>query len=109
MSKIFIEVGEKEYTLELDRKEIARAEVLGLRVREFENAPTTQSYLLFRSGLHKNHPNLKASECDDLFDKYAKEDGDTNEIIELLLNEYASFFSTTQADTTKVKKARVEK
>lgn len=109
MSKIFIEVSEKEYCLELNRKEISRSEDLGLKVRDFENSPAKQSYQLFRCGLHLNHPNLKGYECDELFDAYSNEGGDTNEIMELLLEQYASFFSTTQADTTKVKKARVEK
>lgn len=108
MSKVLItEIEEKEYRFALDRNEIIRAEKLGLKLREIENAPITQLSILWSVGLHKHQPNLNEKQTLSLLDKYIEEDGDFNEIIEFLTGEYSAFFQTTQADTKK-KKARVE-
>lgn len=109
MSKVLItEIEEKEYRFALDRKEIIRAEKLGLKLKDFETSPLTQISILWSVGLHKYQPNLSEQKSLDLIDKYVEEGGDINEVVEFLSNEYASFFQTTQADTKKLKKARVE-
>lgn len=107
MAKIIIDVNKKEYTLELNRAEIKRAEGFGLKVKDFENSPQTQMSNLFKASLHKNHPELNGAQCDELLDAYANEGGDIEDLMSNLLELYTSFFSTTQA--TIAKKARVEK
>lgn len=106
MSKIIIDVSGKEYKLELDRSEIKRAENMGFDINKISSSPLNQISILFRVALHKNHPNISLKDADKLYETYADEGGDTQEIMELLLEQYSSFFSTTQAST--VKKARVE-
>lgn len=106
MAKIIIEVNEKEYALEFDRNEIRRAENMKFDANKLGSEPYIQMTTLFRVALHKNHPNIGAKEADKLFDTYLDEGGDMQDLMELLLEQYSSFFSTTQANT--VKKARVE-
>ena len=107
MNKVLvIDVENKEYKFALDRSEIVRAEKIGLKLREIETSPLTQISIFWCVGLHKLQPSLNEKQCLALLDKYVEEDGDVNEVIEFLSNEYAAFFQTTQANTKK--KARVE-
>lgn len=106
--KFIVEIEDKEYAFALDRKEIVRGEQLGMRLRDFELSPVTQTSILWQVGLHKFQPKLNAVVASDLMDKYIEEGGDVQEIVGFLLEEYASFFENTQTDTQKVKKGRVE-
>lgn len=106
--KLVVDIENKEYGFALDRKEIMRAEKIGLKIKEIDNNPLTQMSILWTVGLHKLQPTLSNDKALDLMDKYTEEGGDVNEVIEFLSNEYASFFQTTQTDTKSLKKARVE-
>lgn len=107
MAKIAIEVSDKEYLFEIDRKEIIRAEKIGFRIKEIESSPLTQLYLLWNVGLHKNQPTLSMNFTNDLMDKYESENGDVSEVIDFLSNEYLNFLQTTPQNTKELKKARV--
>lgn len=106
--KLVVDIENKEYEFALDRKEIIRAEKIGLKLKEIENNPLTQMSILWTVGLHKLQPTLSNEKALDLMDKYIEEGGDISEVVEFLSNEYASFFQTTQTDTKSLKKARVE-
>lgn len=108
MKKLIVDIEGKDYEFALDRKEIIRGESLGFKLREIENNPMTQISLFWAIGLHKLQPKIKNDEALELLDKYLEEGGDINEVIEFLSNQYIAFLQTTQTDTKKVKKARVE-
>lgn len=108
MAKMIVEVGGKEYTMELDRAEIVRSSSYGLDMTRLRNNPLEQMVILWTVGLHKNHPNLSPSLCAKLFDAYAYvEDGDMQEVIEFLSNQYQAFSLATQTDSNTKKKARI--
>ena len=107
MSKMIVDITDKEYIFEIDRQEIVRAERIGFRREEINSTPLTQLYLLWNVGLHKNQPSLSMTLTNSLFDKYDEEGGDTSEVIEFLSNEYLNFLQTNQPDTKKLKKARL--
>lgn len=96
-----IKVGDEEFTLELDRKSIMRAEeVYGVSISKVEDQFVSQSYKLFRAALHKNHSNISIDARDDLFDKFVEEGGDRQEVVNFLLEQFGNFFKPT----TKTKK-----
>lgn len=109
MAKVMIvDIGDKEFKFALDRKELVRAEKLGFNIRQIEDNPMTQISLFWTIGLHKLQPSLNENQCLELLDKYIEEDGDLTEVIEFLSQEYVAFLQTTQFDSKKSKKGRVE-
>lgn len=105
--KLIIDIKGKEYEFALDRKEMVRGEGLGFEIDKLQTKPQTQISLFWAIGLHKFQPSLRLDKAFDLLDAYMQEGGDVQEVIEFLSEEYTAFSQTTQADTTKVKKARV--
>jgi len=105
---LVIDVSGVEYKFALDRAEIVRAEKMGLKLKALEDTPLTQMTFLWAIGLHKIQPKLFNEECYELYDKYLAENGDVQEVIQFLSNEYGSFFQTTQQSTEETKKARLE-
>lgn len=103
MKQARVEIGGKEYVFSLDREEIKRGEKMGLRVRLIEDEPLTQISLLWFVGLRKHQPNISPKVADDLMRTYTEEGGSYEEIIAFLLEEYSTFFQTTQLNTEKKK------
>lgn len=105
--KMIIDIDGSEYAFGLDRSEIKRAEKLGFDINKFNSMPMTQTDLFWSIGLHKYQPNLNLDKCYKLIEQYQNEDGDIQEVINFLSEEYTTFFLATLQDTKTLKKARV--
>lgn len=107
MSKLQVEIGDKDYIFELDRASIRKGELNGFSIRKVEDQPMNMTALLWSIGLYKNHPNLTFEKAAKLFDEYANEGGDISEVIQFLTDQYQSFSLATPEDSKKVKKAKL--
>lgn len=98
--KALIEIANKEYTLEFDRKSIVFAEeVIGFNLAKYDETPVASAYKLFAGGLHKNHPQIKIENKVKLLDTYKDEGGDVEELLGFLIEAYVGFLQTTQKPT----------
>ena len=107
MPKLEVNISGVDYLFELDRKEIKRGEILGFDRTKMESQMMNQMQLLWTIGLHKNQPNLSLKKCDDLFEEYAKENGDIAEVIQFLGEQYQSFLLATQSNSSEMKKGKI--
>jgi len=103
MRKCKINIGDKDYNLELNRKTVLWLENKGFALEKLEEKPITMYGLLFESAFIANYPNLNASE---MMEKYEEEDGDSAEVVEFLIEEYTAFINAL-ADT-KSRKKKIE-
>ena len=107
MRKCEIEISGKNYTLELNRNSIKWLEANGFVAEEFDVKPLTYIDLLWTSGFVKNHSELTREECVSLLDKYESEEGDVQEVIKFLTEEYQNFILALADTQSKKKKATI--
>lgn len=108
MNTCTINVGEKDYTLCLNRNAIKEMEKLGFNIQTFMAKPVTQMDVLWYGGFLTKHKNLSQNTVLGLLDKYREEGGDVNEVIEFLAEEYSNFVNAP-TDTKAKKKATIVK
>lgn len=103
-TKATIKIKDKDYTFELDRNTVVYLEEeAGFSVTKVGDQPVTQSRRMWVGGLQKHHPRLNLKTRIDLFHDAQEEGWDVSEIIEFLIEQYASFLQTTPTDTKKKK------
>lgn len=107
MSRIMkIKVGEKEYKLGYPtRKDAKIAEEHGLDLITNGGKLITLNDKIFFTGLLANHPSMTEYEAVGIMEAYKKEDGDIDEIIQFLTEEYMAFINSP--DGKKKKKAQI--
>lgn len=107
MSRIMkITVGEKEYKLGYPtRKDAKIAEEHGLDLISNGGKLITLNDKIFYTGLLANHPSMTEYEALGIMEVYKKEDGDIDEIIQFLTEEYMAFIKSP--DGKKKKKAQI--
>jgi len=103
MREMVVEIKDKEYVFTLNREIIKRGEKSGLNVRRLEDEPLSQVDMFWYVGLLVKQPNMLPKVATDLMRNYVEEGGDEKEIIAFLLEEYNTFFQTTQSTTEKKK------
>lgn len=91
-----VTIGDKEYTFELDRKHIIKAEeVFGVSLVKIEEQVVSQSYKLWTAGLDKNHNNISVDARMDLYDEYNKETANSMEVVGFLMEIISNFLQPT--------------
>ena len=91
-----VKIGDNEYTFELDRKAIIRAEeVYGVSLVKVEEQLISQSYKLWSAGLHKHHNNISIDARYDLFDELNQQDGSSMEVVGFLIEVIGNFLNPT--------------
>ena len=88
MSKIKIEYGKAEYTLEYNRQSVKTMEAQGFVLDELTSKPMTMIPMLFAGAFIKNHSGtdgVKRKVIDEIFDNLA----DKNGLMEVLMELYA--------------------
>ena len=107
MSKIMkIEVGNKEYKLGYPTRKSAKvAEEHGLDLISNGGKLITLNDKIFYTGLLANHPSMTEYEALEIMEAYKKEDGDMDEIIQFLTEQYTAFIKSP--DGKKKKKAQI--
>ena len=107
MSKIMkIEVGNKEYKLGYPTRKSAKvAEEHGLDLISNGGKLITLNDKIFYTGLLANHPSMTEYEALGIMEAYKKEDGDIDEIIKFLTEQYMAFIKSP--DGKKKKKAQI--
>lgn len=108
MNKCIIEIRDKEYTLCLTREAVKKMEDLGFNIQAFVNKPVSMMDILWYGGFVANHKEVSKNLAEKLMESYQEEDGDINEVIEFLAEEYSNFVNAP-ADTEKKKKAKIVK
>lgn len=99
-----IEVGDKEYTLGFPtRKDGKRAEDLGLDLVNNGGKLITLNDKIFYTGLLAKHPSMTEYEAEKIFEQYRAEDGDTDEIIAFLTEQYMAFMKSPDGKKKKAK------
>jgi hypothetical protein len=104
MAKLKVDIGGGNYFFELDRASIRWGEGIGFSMEDFKAKPLTQTQLMWAMGLHKHHPTLQVEKLFKLFDQYASENGDFEEVYEFIVNQYQTFLLATLEDSEKPKK-----
>lgn len=100
--RAIIEINNKKYTFEIDRKSIILMETkFNFQPKLFEKQPLTQSLKAWMGGLNKNHPELTAAQCEDLFDAAVLAELAPMEIVNFVIEQYTAFFQTTQLNSAK--------
>ncbi len=107
MRKCEIEISDKVYTLELNRNSIKWLEANGFVAEDFDVKPLTYIDLLWTCGFVKNHAELTREQCISLLDKYESEEGDVQEVIKFLTEEYQNFILALADTKPKKKKAKI--
>lgn len=107
MSKIMkIDVGEKEYTLGYPtRKDAKIAEDKGLDLVNNGGKLITLNDKIFYTGLLAKHPSVTEYEAEKIMEQYVKEEGDLDEVITFLTEQYMAFMKSP--DGKKKKKAKI--
>lgn len=85
--KLPITVNGADYVLQYNRWAIKQIEAKGFSVDKISDKLVTSIELMFQGALIMNHPRVKASEANKLFDAMS-DDYDTSELIELLVDLY---------------------
>ena len=89
MSKITINYGKTEYTLEYSRQSVKTMEAQGFVLDELTSKPMTMIPMLFAGAFIKNHRGLKRALIDEIFDNI----NDKNGLMEALMEMYAETLS----------------
>ncbi len=106
MSKLMeIEVKDKKYLLGYPtRKDAIRAENAGLDITNAGKALTTTE-ILFYTGLLAKQPAISRGKALEIMEDYLAEDGDLEEIIQFLSEQYVAFIKSP--DGKKKRKAKI--
>ncbi|QIK69952.1 hypothetical protein G7062_06470 [Erysipelothrix sp. HDW6C] len=95
-----IEINGEEYTFELNRRQIIKAEeVYGVSLVDMQSRVISQSYKLWCAGLDMHHSNISIEKRMDLYDQYNEEKGLSMTIVSYLINRITAFVSPTQTNT----------
>lgn len=108
MNTCTIEINDKEYTLCLTREAIKKIESMGFNIQNFIQKPITYQDILWYGGFVANHPEVNPNLAIKLMETYQKE-GDVNEVLEFLSEEYSNFVNAPTDTASKKKKAKIVK
>lgn len=101
-----IEVGNKEYTLGYPTREDAKiAESKGVDLVNNGGKLITLNDKIFWTGLLAKHPSTTEYEAIKIMEKYKEEEGDIDEVISFLTEQYLAFIKSP--DGKKKKKAQI--
>lgn len=102
---IKIEVGDKEYTLGYPTRNDAKvAEQYGVDLINNGGKLITLNDKIFFTGLLAKHPSMTEHEAIKIMEKYKAEEGDIDEIIAFLTEQYMAFI---KSPNVKKKKAKI--
>lgn len=108
MNTCTIEINDKEYTLCLTREAIKKIEGMGFNIQNFIQKPITYQDILWYGGFIAKHPDVNSNLAIKLMESY-REDGDVNEVLEFLSEEYSNFVNAPADTASKKKKAKIVK
>ena len=108
MNTCTIEINEKEYTLCLTREAIKKIEGMGFNIQNFIQKPITYQDILWYGGFVAYHPDVNPNLAIKLMENYSQ-DGDVNEVLEFLSEEYSNFVNAPADTASKKKKAKIVK
>lgn len=101
-----IEVGDKEYKLGYPtRKDVKVAEQNGLDLINNGGKLITLNDKIFYTGLLANHVTMTEYEAENIMEQYKRENGDIDEVIKFLTEEYMAFIKSPEGK--KLKKAKI--
>ena len=103
-----IEIGDKEYKLCLTRQAVKEIESKGFNFQNFIEKPITYSDILWYGGFVKNHPTITPNKSIELLEAYQDENGDIQEVLEFLSEEYANFVNAPTDTNSKKKKKKAK-
>ena len=108
MNTCTIEINEKEYTLCLTREAVKKIEGMGFNIQNFIQKPITYQDILWYGGFIAKHPEVNPNLAVKLMETYSQ-DGDVNEVLEFLSEEYSNFVNAPADTASKKKKAKIVK
>ena len=95
MSKISLNYGKTEYTLEYSRQSVKTMESQGFVLEELTAKPMTMIPMLFSGAFIKNHRGMKRNLIDEIFDNIDNKTA----LMEALMEMYAETLSALTDDT----------
>lgn len=108
MNTCTIEIKDKEYTLCLTREAVKKIEAMGFNIQNFIQKPITYQDILWYGGFVAKHPDVNPNLAIKLMESYS-EDGDVDEVLEFLSEEYSNFVNAPADTASKKKKAKIVK
>ena len=107
MSKVMkIEIGDKQYTLGYPTRNDAKiAESKGVDLINNGGKLITLNDKIFYTGLLAKHPSMTEYEAEKLMEQYKAEEGDLDEVINFLTEQYMAFIKSPAGE--KKKKAKI--
>lgn len=108
MNTCTIEIKDKEYTLCLTREAVKKIEAMGFNIQNFIQKPITYQDILWYGGFIAKHPDVNPNLAIKLMESYS-EDGDVDEVLEFLSEEYSNFVNAPADTASKKKKAKIVK
>lgn len=108
MNTCTITINDKEYTLCLTREAVKKIESMGFNIQNFIQKPITYQDILWYGGFVAKHPDVNSNLAIKLMESYREDEGDVNEVLEFLSEEYSNFVNAP-ADTASKKKAKIVK
>lgn len=108
MNTCTIEIEDKEYTLCLTREAVKKIESMGFNIQNFIQKPITYQDILWYGGFIAKHPDVNPNLAIKLMESYSV-DGDVNEVLEFLSEEYSNFVNAPADTASKKKKAKIVK
>lgn len=108
MNTCTIEINDKEYTLCLTREAVKKIEAMGFNIQNFIQKPITYQDILWYGGFIAKHPEVNPNLAIKLMESYS-EDGDVDEVLEFLSEEYSNFVNAPTDTASKKKKAKIVK
>ncbi len=107
MRKCSINIGDKDYTIQVNRESIIWLEARGFNIEEFAKKPITYIDIVWNAGFLVNHSDtINPKLALKLMETYKEEGGDVMEVVNFVLEEYQSFISAL-SDTKLKKKATI--
>lgn len=100
MRTITFEYDDTVYTLQFDRRSFVNLENQGFKMENITEQPIKSTTMLFQFGLMKNHPTLQMNKIDKILDHFLNTFA-VDEFLAFCVEEYQSFFITTQQDSEK--------
>lgn len=96
--KIEFNYNGKDYVLEYNRKAIEFIERQGFMLTELATKPMLMLPMAFEGLFFKNHKNIKASEVNEIYDKFTNKDALISTIAEMLNETYSSLHDDPEDD-----------
>ena len=108
MSTCTIEINGKEYVICLTREAVKKIESMGFNIQNYIEKPLTMMDILWFGGFVHNHPDVNPNLAVKLLEAYQEENGDVEEVVNFLAEEYSNFVNAP-ADTKSKKKKKKAK